>query len=940
MRRFYGNTARMLLFGFLVFLISMSGTALGQTYLDSTAAIDARVEDLLSRMTLQEKIGQMTQAERNALSLNSDIKDFFLGSLLSGGGSAPANNSASGWADMYDTYQAEALKTRLGIPLIYGIDAVHGHNNVKGAVIFPHNIGLGATRNPELVKEVSRITALEVAATGIDWTFAPCIAVPRNIRWGRTYEGFGETPELQSMMAGPAVTGLQGDSLNHPRSVLACAKHFIADGGTTDGIDQGNTQIDEETLRSIHLPGYIDAIEAGVGTIMASYSSWNGQKLHGHKYLLTDLLKDELGFKGFVISDWAGIDQLPGDYRSDVKQSINAGVDMVMTPYNYEEFISTLTSLVNSGEVTQERIDDAVRRILYQKFALGLFEQPYTDRSLTSYLGIAPHREVGRQAVRESMVLLAKKDGALPLEKDGRKILVAGRHADNLGFQCGGWSIFWQGGSGNITTGTTILKAIENGAGSSQVVFSEDGSEGTDADVAVVVIGEEPYAEGAGDRDDLSLNKNDVNLVQELYGYGMKVVVVLISGRPMLIDNILPYSDAVLAAWLPGTEGQGVADILFGDFQPTGKLGHTWPRSMEQVPLNLGDTDYDPLFAYDHGLQSAEDDPEGTAPQFYAGAVSQTATFITVAFTRAIDISQSNTSQFVITVNGSAANVTSLALYDDLTLRLDLSASLSAGDIIKLEYNGSGLKSADGATVAPFGPVDIYNLLDENAAATLPGKIEAEDWLDMEGVATENCTDIGGGLNVGWIDAGDWMTYRVSASAAGEYTMKYRVASLSNSGSAAAYADDAFLATTSFPITGGWQTWTTVEQNVTLAAGEQILKIVCIDGGFNINWIEFEALSTTISDPEIVPLSTALMQNYPNPFNPVTEIPLQLSQSQVVEVLVFDQLGNRVATVFKGHLNAGSHTLRFDASELASGIYYYRLKAGAKLQTRKMVLLK
>jgi len=691
----------------LIFLLLLSHFTYAQVYLDSTAAIDDRVEDLLSRMTLQEKIGQMTQAERGALSLNSDIKDFFLGSLLSGGGSAPANNSASGWADMYDTYQSEALKTRLAIPLIYGIDAVHGHNNVKGAVIFAHNIGLGATRNSGLVKEVSRITALEVAATGIDWTFAPCIAVPRNIRWGRTYEGFGETPQLQSLMAAPAVTGLQGDSLNHPRSVLACAKHYIADGGTTDGIDQGNTEMDEETLRAIHLPGYIDAIEAGVGTIMASYSSWNGQKLHGHKYLLTDVLKDELGFEGFIISDWAGIDQLPGDYRSDVKQSINAGVDMVMTPYNYEEFINTLTSLVNAGEVTQDRIDDAVRRILYQKFALGLFERPYTDRSLTSYVGLPSHREVGRQAVRESMVLLAKKDGALPLRKSNQKILVAGRHADNLGFQCGGWSISWQGGSGDITTGTTILEGIENAAGSSQVVFSEDASSGTDADVAVVVIGEEPYAEGQGDRDDLSLNKNDVRLVQELYGYGMKVVVVLISGRPMLIDNILPYSDAVFAAWLPGTEGQGIADILFDDFQPTGKLGHTWPRSMAQVPLNFGDSNYDPLFAYDHGLQSTEDDPQGTAPQFYAGAVSQTGTFITVAFTRALDISQSNASQFTVTVNGSAANVSSLVLYDDLTLRLNLSASLSAGDIVKLEYSGSGLKSADGAAVAAFIVVGV-----------------------------------------------------------------------------------------------------------------------------------------------------------------------------------------------------------------------------------------
>ena len=351
------------------------------------SSIEAKVTALLSEMTIDEKIGQMTQADRGALGNIQDIKEFHLGSLLSGGGSAPSDNSPAGWADMYDRFQSYALQTRLKIPLIYGIDAVHGHNNVRGAVIFPHNIGLGCTNNPAIVEEVERVTAKEVAGTGIDWTFAPCIAVPRDERWGRTYEGFSESPDPTKLMTAAAVKGFQGSSLGDGGSILACAKHFLGDGGTTDGRDQGNTQVDEQTMRALHLPGYIAAINAGVGSIMVSYSSWNGVKMHGSSYWITDVLKGELAFKGFVVSDWAGIDQLPGDYASDVAMAINAGIDMVMVPTKYKEFITTLRTLVNQGRVPLLRIDDAVRRILRKKFELGIFDRPLTDRTLTLSIG-------------------------------------------------------------------------------------------------------------------------------------------------------------------------------------------------------------------------------------------------------------------------------------------------------------------------------------------------------------------------------------------------------------------------------------------------------------------------------------------------------------------------------------------------------------------------
>lgn len=572
-------------------------------YQDPTAPIDDRIADLLSRMSLDEKIGQMTQAERDALEDIKDIATYHLGSLLSGGGSTPSPNTPEAWADMYDSYQEQALSTRLGIPLIYGADAVHGHNNVKGAVIFPHNIGLGATRNPELIGEIGRITALEVAGTGVDWTFSPCLAVFRDERWGRTYESFGETPELVSLLGGAIVRGYQGADLGNGETILATAKHWVGDGGTTGGVDRSNTEVDEQTLRSIHVAPYVEAINAGVGSVMVSQSSWNGVEMHASAYLINDVLKGELGFEGFVVSDWEAIDQIPGDYQSDVRTAINAGLDMIMVPYEFVTFIDTLRDAVESGDVPMERIDDAVGRILRAKFQLGLFENPYTDRDLTGLIGSAEHREVARQAVRESLVLLKNDNALLPLPKDLSHIHVAGRNADDLGSQCGGWTITWQGRNGNITAGTTILEAIRNTVSeNTSVTFSRDGSGAEGADVGIVVVGETPYAEWEGDKSDLGLSKADVNGIDAVREAGVPVVVILVSGRPMIVEPELENWDALIAAWLPGTEGQGVADVLFGNYSPTGKLPCSWPRTMDQVPINYGDPDCDPLFAYGFGL--------------------------------------------------------------------------------------------------------------------------------------------------------------------------------------------------------------------------------------------------------------------------------------------------------------------------------------------------
>ena len=564
---------------------------------------DQQVDALLAQMTLDEKIGQMVQVDCAALKDKSDVQKYFLGSVLSGGNSDPdTGNTAPDWLNFVTQFQNQARQTRLKIPLIYGIDAVHGHNNIDGATIFPHHVGLGATHDPKLIERAERVTAEEVAGTGIRWAFAPCIAVPQDEHWGRTYEGYSDNTALVTKLGAAAVIGFQGKKLSaEPTSVLACAKHFIGDGGTTNGIDQGNTICDEATLRKLYLPPYVAAIKAGVGSIMVSYSSWNGVKMHGNKYLLTDVLKKELGFNGFLVSDWAAIDQISPDYKYDVEQSINAGLDMIMIPNgagksnNYIEFIDDLKALVAEGKVPQARVDDAVRRILRIKFALGLFESTATDPQLTAAIGSPEHRAVARECVRESLVLLKNEKNILPLAKNIKHLAVVGVAADDLGMQCGGWTIDWQGGRGNVTHGgTTLLAAIKQTVSpDTQVTFSPDASDLKNADAVIAVVGELPYAEMKGDRSDLNLSAEDAALIAKAKASGAPVVTILFSGRPLILNSALADSDAFVAAWLPGTEGLGLTDVLFGDHKFTGKLPRSWPASEDksaapQFPFGFG----------------------------------------------------------------------------------------------------------------------------------------------------------------------------------------------------------------------------------------------------------------------------------------------------------------------------------------------------------------
>ncbi|KAK6141882.1 hypothetical protein DH2020_024379 [Rehmannia glutinosa] len=616
-------------------------------YKDPKQPLNVRIKDLMKRMTLEEKIGQMTQIERKLASPDV-MKKYFIGSVLSGGGSVPGPKAtAEEWVNMVNDLQKGAISTRLGIPMIYGIDAVHGHNNVYKATIFPHNVGLGVTRQ-NIINMISlkfgefeilgffpiRKTGYQIGDDYDLFDYGSVlqtldsqlldgkIVVCRDPRWGRCYESYSEDHKIVQTMT-EIIPGLQGDLPANSRKgvplsleIAGCAKHFVGDGGTVNGIDENNTVIDYNGLLNIHMPAYFDSIRKGVATVMVSYSSWNGKKMHANQELVTGFLKNKLKFRGFVISDWQGIDRITSpphvNYSYSVQAGILAGIDMIMLPENFTEFIDDLTFQVKNNVIPMSRIDDAVRRILRVKFVMGLFEDPIADLSLADKLGNQEHRDLAREAARKSLVLLKNGKNAnqplLPLAKKAPKILVAGTHADNLGYQCGGWTIEWQGVQGNdLTVGTTILGAVKKTVDpSTQVVYMENPDvnfvKTNGFSYAIVVVGEVPYAEMFGDSKNLSIIDPGPSTIKNVCG-AVKCVVVVVSGRPVVIEPYLAQIDALVAAWLPGSEGgPGVADALFGDYGFTGKLARTWFKSVDQLPMNVGDPHYDPLFAFGFGL--------------------------------------------------------------------------------------------------------------------------------------------------------------------------------------------------------------------------------------------------------------------------------------------------------------------------------------------------
>jgi beta-glucosidase len=595
--------------------------------------IETKIAALLARMTLEQKIGQMVQADIRSVTPD-DVRKFRLGSVLNGGGAFPGENkhaSVGDWVALADRFYDASMDTangQLAIPIMWGTDAVHGHNNVIGATLFPHNIGLGAAHDPDLIERIGAVTAREVAVTGLDWTFAPVVAVVRDDRWGRTYESYSEDPEIVRSYAERMVRGLQGTpgskSFLDTSHVLATAKHFIGDGGTADGVDRGDNRSSEAELLKIHAPGYIAAIDAGVQTIMASYNSWKGWKVHGSSYLLTDVLKQRMGFDGIVVSDWDGVDEVQGCSKDKCAQAVNAGIDMFMVPTEWKSFIGNTLDQVRTEKIPLSRIDDAVTRILRVKFRAGLFDKGRpSSRPLANkreLFGSAEHRELARQAVRESLVLLKNEHGLLPLRRNAN-VLVAGDGADNIPKQTGGWTVTWQGtenANAEFPGATSIFQGIARTVGGAGGTASSAAGPKLDRlqarpDFAIVVFGEDPYAEWFGDLKSLDYRGAgggaELALLQQLRQASVPSVCVFLTGRPLWIEPELAACDAFVVAWLPGTEGGGIADVLFRkadgsvNHNFSGKLSFSWPRTVAQTSLNRNDPKYDPLFPYGFGLR-------------------------------------------------------------------------------------------------------------------------------------------------------------------------------------------------------------------------------------------------------------------------------------------------------------------------------------------------
>jgi len=590
---------------------------------------EKEINKLLTSMTVEEKVGQIMMVEISHIT-PEEVKDYSIGAILNGGGSFPygkKNHSIKDWQNLADEYFNASKSSRIGVPVIWGTDAVHGHNNLKGAVLFPHNIGLGATGNTALVREISEIVAKEVYLSGLDLTFAPAVSVPRNDLWGRTYEGFSENPQSVAELGKVSVEGYQGkldeDFLANGR-ILATSKHFIGDGGTLNGVDKGNTVLNEEDLIQIHGQGYISTIEAGVQLVMASFNSWNGEKLHGYKYLLTDVLKEQTGFDGIVVGDWNGHQEVEGCYAYSCAQTINAGLDMFMVTDSWKRLYKNTLNQVVNGEIAMQRLDDAVRRILRVKLRYDLLnkKKPSLRESdfPNDFIGSPAHRDIARQAVRESLVLLKNNERTLPADPS-KKIMIVGKGAKDISKATGGWSFTWQGtgnNNSNFPGATSIFAGLESliAKNKGTVTYSENGAFSEKPDLAILVIGENPYAEYQGSINSLEFINKDFNhlkAAESLQAQNIPVVFLFLSGRPMWVNKELNRSDAFIAAWLPGTEGGGVAEVIFGQSEEgnpidfVGKLPFSWPKEADDSSLNEGDAFYDPLFPFGYGLTYKDD---------------------------------------------------------------------------------------------------------------------------------------------------------------------------------------------------------------------------------------------------------------------------------------------------------------------------------------------
>lgn len=738
--------------------------------------VEQRVDDILSKMTLEQKVGQVIQADSDSVT-PEQVRQYRLGSVLSGGNSAPGDEpyaDARAWLEAADAYYEASIDpegVEVAVPIIWGIDAVHGHANLEGATVFPHNIGLGAANDPELIERIMQVTAAELIVSGHDWTFAPTLAVPRDDRWGRTYEGFSESPLLVASYADRIVYGLQGrpGTPTHfdEARVISTAKHFVGDGGTLNGTDQGNTAVSEKELRDIHAAGYFPAIEAGVLSVMASFNSWNGQKLHGSRYMLTEVLKERMGFTGFVVGDWNGHGQIPGCTNTDCPDALLAGIDMYMAPDSWLGLYESTLAAVQSGKIPMERLDDAVRRILRAKVVAGLFEKPKPSLRVMAgnaeVLASASHRAIAREAVRKSLVLLKNDNQLLPLNP-ASTVLVTGDGADSISKQSGGWTLSWQGGgyaNSDFPNGESILDGLrsETEKHGGTLIFDPEGTAEIAADVVIAVYGEDPYAEFQGDLDHLDFVSPgfDTARLKAYRDRGIPVVSIFLSGRPLWVNPELNASDAFIAAWLPGTEGGGIADMVFrsdSTFDFSGKLSFSWPSRATDFRNNEGEEPYTPLFTVGYGLSYSDkgeigelSEESGLGPEWSQDVNAVFRKGGTTAPWKAFLMSDSGAVLF----NGTGANLPEVA-----GSRAD---HLAQEDAIRLSFSGAGA----GLVFLPEGaPVDWSGALQDEKVLAMAIKLPQDAEVTV-GLACEGVSDCAGS-QAAELGAGDWREVRIPLS--------------------------------------------------------------------------------------------------------------------------------------------------------------------------------
>jgi len=818
----------------------LSLQSFGQTSKNKSKTVDERVNDLLKQMSIDDKVGQMTLADFGPLKENlSDIVTYKLGNVMFGGDSDPDLNSSGSWALTTDSLQQFALSSNLHIPLLIGTDFPHGHSNLSNTEIFPHNIGMACTRNMRLVSEQAQISATEAAATGVRWTFAPFMAVSTDIRWGRTYECYGEDPLVAKQMIDAYVTGTKKTVLPGGGSVLSCPK-YLGFNGLKNATKKSPADIALQMKSVIQIDG--DTAILNAGSIIVSLHSLNGDTSQGKQFALVESLKNKLGYKGFVVSDWGSTMDISGDYYNVVKNSVNAGVDMFMEASSYKHFIETLKLCVAKGDVSIERINDAVRRILTQKIKIGLFEHPLSYQELMEKVGSVGHRNIARECVKESIVLLQNKNNVLPLSKKANRIHIAGSAANDMAAQCGGWTIGWQGIADRQVEGSTFLDAIKHAGAESKITYSKNGQSAAGSDVGIVVISEDPYADWFGDNSELFLKQEDINAVMNIKNANVPVVCIVLSGRPVILDPILNYCDAIVAAWLPGTEMNGLTDVLFGNNKPQGKLAVTWPVSMDQVPIIHQDSVYNPLFAYGAGITDYEPVPKNALPRLLSATLSKRGTAVELAFTKPI-ADGSKIEDFIVTIGDKSYKLSSIEIKKDVSsLILYLKDTLKTSQKMYLNYFGQSVKSKDGGEVLPVKNFVIFNPQSTvKRLFKIPAMIQAEKYTDQKDIDIQDCWDDKGGQDIVLEDE-EWAEYILTSNFPGLYNVIFRVNAAEKS-TMQLLVDGQLVGIVKVPKTK--TKWKSIEiKGVKINEGKQAFTVKVKGNKVALNWISFDTFVT------------------------------------------------------------------------------------------------